>query len=165
MSIIKLNFDVQKPLLEVWQFGLDSSRIPEWQFDITDVKGAAGPVQGVGYAYTLVYRMWGKDFESPVQITRFEPPQTLETSGRTPIGGYFRSITQMRSLEVGTHIDWQMEYQLPLGLIGKILDYLIFRKAFENTVRKYNENYKAIAEGRHPPHQTVSEKRLLNHPT
>jgi hypothetical protein len=108
--------------------------------------------------------MWGRAFDSPVQITRFKPPHTLETSGRTPIGGYFMSTTQMRSAGVGTHIDWQMEYQLPLGLIGRILDFLLFRKAFENTARKYNENYKAVAEGRHPPHQTVSEKKLRNHP-
>lgn len=164
MSIIKLNFDVEKPLSDVWKFGLDSSRIPEWQFDISAVKGAAGQIQGVGYAYTLVYRIWGKDFESPVQITRFEPSHTLETSGRTPIGGYFKSTTQMRSLGAGTHIDWQMEYQLPLGLIGKTLDLLLFHKAFENTVRKYNENYKAVVEGRLPPHKTVSEKYLHSHP-
>ncbi len=158
MSIIKLNFDVDKPLAEVWDFGLDSSRIPEWQFDIAAVKGASGPIQGVGYSYTLVYKMWGRSFDSPVQIMRFEPPHILQTSGRTPIGGYFRSTTHMQARELGTQVDWQMEYQLPMGFIGKILDFLIFRKAFEQTVRKYNDNFKAVAEGRQPPHPTVSGK-------
>jgi hypothetical protein len=165
MSVIKLNFDVDKPLSEVWQFGLNSSRIAEWQFDISAVKGATGPIQGVGYAYTLVYRMWGREFDSPVQIIRFEPPHILVTSGRTPIGGHFKSTTQMRSTEIGTHIDWQMEYQLPLGLIGEFLDFLIFHKAFEKTVRKYNENYKAVAEGQHPPHRTIYEKKKDRQPT
>ena len=159
MSTINLTFDVQKPISEVWQFGLDTSRIPEWQFDIAAVKGANGPIQGVGYAYTLVYRMWGKDFDSPVQVTRFEPPETMETSGRTPIGGFFRSTTHMRAIELGTRVEWQMNYQLPLGLVGRLLDFLIFRKAFENTVRKYNDNFKAVLEGRQPPHQTLSEKK------
>jgi len=152
MQTIKLSFDVDKPLSEVWEFGLDSSRIPDWQFDISDVKNVSGPIQGVGYAYTLVYRMGGRDFDSPVRITRFEPPHTIETSGRTPIGGLFKSMTQMQAVESGTHIDWQMEYQLPLGFIGKILDFLQFRKAFKSTVRKYNDNFKALAEGRHLPH-------------
>ena len=57
-----------------------------------------------------------------------------------------------------------MEYQLPLGYIGKMLDFLLFRKAFENTVKKYNDNFKAVAEGRQPPHQTVSGERQGNHP-
>jgi uncharacterized membrane protein len=57
-----------------------------------------------------------------------------------------------------THIEWQMEYQLPLGFIGKMLDILVFRKAFENTVRKYNENFKAVVEGKQPPYQNVSRK-------
>ncbi len=162
MSTIKLEFDVDKPLSEVWQFGLDSKRIPEWQFDISAVKDVTGPIEGLGRVYTLVYRMWGRDFDSPVQITRFEPPFTLETSGKTPIGGFFRSSTHMQAVGSGTHIEWQMEYQLPLGLIGKLLDLLIFRKAFENTVRKYNDNFKAVAEGKSPPHQTVSGKKKGN---
>ncbi len=159
MSTIKLGFDVNRPLSEVWQFGLDSSRIPEWQFDIAAVKGANGPIQGVGYAYTLVYRMWGRDFDSPVQVTRFEAPHTMETSGKTPIGGFFRSTTHMQESDSGTHVDWQMEYQLPMGLLGRILDLLIFRNAFERTVRKYNDNFKALAEGRQPPHKTISENQ------
>lgn len=162
MPTIRLNFDVDKPLSEVWQFGLDSKRIPEWQFDISAVKDATGSIAALGHAYTLVYRMWGRDFDSPVQIMRFEPPHTLETSGRTPIGGFFRSTTHMQAVESRTHIEWQMEYQLPLGFIGKILDALIFRKAFENTVKKYNDNFKAVAEGRRPPHQTLSGKMYQN---
>lgn len=158
MSTIKLSFEVDKPLSEVWQFGVDSSRIPEWQFDISAVRGASEPIQGVGYSYILIYRIWGRAFDSPVHITRFEPPQLLETSGRTPIGGFFRSTTQMQPAGSGTHVDWQMEYQLPLGIFGKMLDFLLFRKAFERTVRKYNDNFKAVAEGRQPPHQTVSGK-------
>ncbi len=155
MSTIKLNFEVDKPLSDVWQFGLDSHRIPDWQFDISAVKNSTGFISGVGNAYTLVYRMGGRDFDSPVQVTRFEPPNHIETSGRTPIGGFFRSSTHMQAVGSGTHIEWQMEYKLPFGFIGKMLDFLIFRKAFENTVRKYNENFKAVVEGKQPPHKTV----------
>jgi uncharacterized membrane protein len=162
--MIKLSFDVSKPLSEVWEFGLDSNRIPDWQFDISSVKSANAAIQGVGDAYTLVYHMWRRDFDRPVQITRFEPPHIMETSGRTPIGGLFRSTTQMQATASGTHVDWQMDYQLPFGLIGKALDLLIFRKAFENTVRKYNDNFKALAEGRHAPHQTIRGKDKSKHP-
>jgi len=159
MSLIKLNFDVDKPLIEVWQFGSDIKRIPEWQFDIAGVKSAQDSIEGAGQEYTLVYRMWRRDFDSPVQVTQFEPPHKMETRGKTPIGGFFRSNTHMQAVESGTHIEWQMEYQLPLGYIGKFLDFLIFRKAFESTVRKYNDNFKAVAEGRQPPHQTVTRNR------
>ncbi len=158
MSIIKLEFDVDKPLLEVWNFGLDTARIPEWQFDISAVKNATGSIVGLGYAYTLVYHMWGRDFASPVHITRFDPPHAMETSGRTPIGGFFRSATRMLGAGLATHIAWQMEYQLPLGFLGKVLDLLLFHKAFERTVRKYNDNFKAVAEGKPPPHPNVSRQ-------
>ncbi len=163
MSTIILEFDVDKPLSEVWQFGLDSKRIPEWQFDISEVKEVTGPITGAGYAYTLVYQMWGKHFDSPVRVTRFEPPNMIETSGKTPIGGFFRSTTQMQAVEPGTHVTWQMEYQLPLGVIGKLLDFLVFRKAFENTVKKYIDNYKAVLKGQPPPHPTIMGNRQSNY--
>ncbi len=165
MSTIKLDFDVNKPLSDVWQFGLDSTRIPEWQFDISAVKDSNGFIAGVGHSYTLVYRLWGRSFDSPVKVTRFEPPHTIETTGKTPIGGLFRSSTHMQLVGLMTHIEWQMEYQLPLGFFGKILDSLVFRKAFEKTVRKYNDNFKAVLEGNPPPHQTVSATMRLNRST
>ena len=42
-------------------------------------------------------------------------------------------------------------------------EFLIFRKAFKNTVKKYCENFKAVAEGRQPPHQTISGKKYGNY--
>ncbi len=158
MSTIHLSFDVQKPLEEVWEFGLQTERIPEWQFDIAGVDEVQGSIHSPGYAYTLIYRIAGRDLRSPVQVTRFEPPTLIETSGRTPIGGVFCSTSRMQAAAQGTRVDWQMEYQLPLGIIGRFLDWLIFRRAFRETVRKYNENFKAIAEGRPAPHAAVSVK-------
>lgn len=70
----------------------------------------------------------------------------------------------MQAIELMTHIEWQKKYRLPLGFIGKVLNALIFRKAFGNTMKKYNDNFKTVAEGRQPPHQTLSGKRQQNDP-
>ncbi len=63
--MIRLSFDVDKPLSEVARFVLDSKKIREWQFDVSAVKDATSPVAALGHAYILVYRMWGSDFASP----------------------------------------------------------------------------------------------------
>jgi uncharacterized membrane protein len=39
-----------------------------------------------------------------------------------------------------------MEYELPGWFIGKIMDAVLFHRAFERTVRKYNANFKTLAE-------------------
>jgi hypothetical protein len=49
-----------------------------------------------------------------------------------------------------------MYYRLPGGPLGTLMDRLLFRAAFARTVREYNENFAALAEGRSPPHRLAA---------
>jgi uncharacterized membrane protein len=157
MGCIKLDFDVNAPVEQVWEFGLQAERIPEWQFDVVAVKGITGPIDHQGVKYTLVYKKAGRLLDSPVEVSRFEPENwTIETTGRTPLGGFFRSRTIMKSTgKTGTHVDWTMDYRLPGWFIGVLMDKLLFEKAFQRTVQKYNENFKMQAEITQGRKQTV----------
>jgi len=152
---INLTFKVDASLQQVWEFGLLPARIPDWQFDILAVRDAPEQICAAGQSYTLVYRRFGRDLPSRVTVSRYEPPTTVQTEGKTPLGGYFRSTTCMQPDGGGTRVDWSMDYRLPGGPLGGLLDALIFRRAFEQTVRKYNENFKAVIEGRPAPHPPI----------
>ena len=148
MGYIKLDFTVAAPVEHVWGFGLQAERIPEWQFDVVAVKGINGQIDRVGTKYTLVYKKAGILLNSPVEVSRFEPETfTVETTGKTPLGGYFKSCTTMRPInEQMTHVDWVMDYRLPGWILGVLLDKLLFEWAFRKTVQIYNRNFKLIAE-------------------
>ncbi len=149
MGLIKLDFDVDAPVERVWDFGLQAVRIPEWQFDVVAVKGIDGPIDCKGTKYILVYQKAGRLLESPVEVSRFEPETwTVETTGRTPLGGYFKSRTEMSAVAKNrTHIDWVMDYRLPGWFVGVLMDKLLFQMAFKRTVQRYNTNFKVLAEG------------------
>lgn len=148
VGFIELDFDVAAPVEHVWSFGLQVERIPEWQFDVVAVKGIDGSIDRKGTTYTLVYKKAGILLNSPVEVSRFEPENlTIETTGRTPLGGYFRSCTAMRRIgQQMTHVDWVMDYRLPGWVIGVLMDRLLFQWAFRRTVQQYNKNFKRLAE-------------------
>ena len=148
MGFIKLDFTVAAPAEHVWSFGLQAEKIPEWQFDVVAVKGISGPIDRKGIKYILVYKKAGFLLDSPVEVSRFEPENlTVETTGKTPLGGYFKSRTTMRRInEQSTHVDWVMDYRLPGWFFGVLMDRLLFERAFRKTVQKYNDNFKMLAE-------------------
>ena len=148
MGFIKLDFTVDAPVEHVWSFGLQAEKIPEWQFDVIAVKGISGSIDRKGAKYILVYKKAGILLDSPVEVSRFEPENlTIETTGKTPLGGYFKSRTTMlRISENTTHVDWVMDYKLPGWVFGVLMDRLLFVWAFRKTVQKYNKNFKMLAE-------------------
>lgn len=148
MGFIKLDFLVDAPVEHVWNLGLQAQKIPEWQFDVIAVKGISGPIDHKGTKYILVYKKAGILLNSPVEVSRFEPENlTIETTGQTPLGGYFKSCTTMWAInEQTTHVDWVMDYKLPGWIFGVLMDRLLFEWAFRKTVQKYNKKFKMLAE-------------------
>lgn len=155
MGTISLNFHVDVPLERVAMLYQQLERIPEWQYDILEVKDVSGPLDHVGASYTLVYWRMGRRLEQRMLVTHNDPPRVMQQTANTPLGGRMTSTTHLEASEGGTDIHWQMEYRLPGGLVGVILDKVLFRVAFERTVKQYNENFKALAEGAVPPHEPV----------
>ncbi len=146
MGQIKMHFFINAPLEQVWRFGLDQGRMPEWQPNIVRVK-KSGLFKSLSKpSYTLVYKLGFFEVESPIDIVDLLPYELVRTRGRTPIGGEFTACTKMKAVETGTIVDYHMDYQLPGGFLGRSLDRLIFNKGFENYVRRTNAAYKALAE-------------------
>jgi len=143
MGCILLHFTVNAAIYDVWQFGLQADKIPLWQYDVVRVKGITGAIDHSGTKYTLVYKKAGRFLESPVEVTRFEPEKyTIETTGVTPVKGFFRSTTVMEKLsDTITHVKWEMNYRLPRWFLGVLLDKVLFQWAFKKTIEMYVKNF------------------------
>lgn len=155
MGIIHLNFHINAPVERVATLYQQIERIPEWQYDILEVRDIDGPLNRVGASYTLVYWRMGRRLEQRMVVTQYDPPRVMQQTANTPLGGVMTSTTHLRPSNSGTDVSWQMEYRLPGGFLGNILDKLLFRVAFERTVKRYNENFKALAEGTELPYKPI----------
>ena len=159
MGHIRLTFHVNAPLERVAALYRDVERVPDWQYDILEVKDVSGPLDRVDASYTLVYWRLGRRLPQRMEITRYEPLALMQQTANTPLGGRMTSTTRLEPAAGGTDVHWEMDYRLPGGPLGELLDRLLFRRAFARTVREYNENFAALAEGRTPPHEPVRGHR------
>lgn len=155
MGTIHLNFHINAPIERVAMLYQQIERIPEWQYDILEVKDIDGPLGRVGASYTMVYWRMGRRLEQRMVVTQYDPPKVMQQTANTPLGGHMTSTTHLQPSDGGTDVSWQMEYCLPGGFLGVVLDKLLFRAAFERTVEQYNENFKALAEGTEPPYEPI----------
>ena len=127
--------------------GATLERIPEWQFDVCRIENISGPA-AEGNSYTTVHRRYGRTIINHVTFTNVVPGQSQESTGRSQLGGDFKAVTELIPLGHETLTHWHMEYNLPGGVFGSLFIDAIFRM----TLKNYAANFKALAEGRPPPH-------------
>jgi len=70
MRTIRLNFHVNAPIERVAALYQQIERVPEWQYDILEVKDVDGPPDHVVASYTLVYWRMGRRLEQRMVVTQ-----------------------------------------------------------------------------------------------
>lgn len=75
MGIIHLNFHINDPIEHVAMLYQQIERIPEWQYDILEVKDIDSPLNRVGASYTMVYWRMGRRLEQRMVVTQYDPPE------------------------------------------------------------------------------------------
>jgi Polyketide cyclase / dehydrase and lipid transport. len=74
----------------------------------------------------------------------------MEVAGTTPGGGKARYTVRNEAAGNGTDGTFEMEYELPGGLIGDLANKLFMERALERQMRHSNENLKALCEAQVP---------------
>jgi len=150
MGHIRDTFHIDAPLDVCWDIGTDASRQPEWSEGVLEVKDVTGRLDHVGAGYTRVFRVAGRHLEARFEVVRVEPLHFMEVTGTTPGGGRARYTVRNEAAGTGTDGTFEMEYELPGGLIGGLANKLFMERALERQMRHSNENLKALCEAQVP---------------
>lgn len=128
-------FLVRVPPERALEIAADPSRFPEFN-PLVRVPQRGGRVEEIGNVYDQVITL------GPISIsTRWEtvgvhpptiadrprpaPPWTTVEIGQLPVFGEWRSTTRYEGVKAGTLITHDLEYALPDGLVGRILDLML----------------------------------------
>ena len=155
MSSIQMAIHIDAPLDIVATLLQQVQRIPEWQFNVCDVKDLDVRMDHVKAGCTLVYRCMGRCMDRRMVITQYNPPEIVEQTATTTLGGRMYSCTHLEPAGNGTDVHWRIVYHLPGRFFGVAADRLLFRAMHRRTVRKNIENLKALAEGKLPAHEPL----------
>ncbi len=87
MVRIEESTEIKRPVEEVFAYSSDVENLPEWAGPAAEVRKERPGTPSVGDRFTLVQKFLGRRFESPCEVTAFEPNRRFEyrsTGGPVP---------------------------------------------------------------------------------
>jgi uncharacterized membrane protein len=137
---------IDAPVEVAWDVGRTAHRIPEWNTTVVSVKDATGPLDQPGAMYTAVLKIVGRPLEVRWRVDQVEPLRRAETTGVAPGGGTAGVVVAYEPEGSGTRMTVDVDYELPMGFLGEVVDKLFAERAIERDVRHSGENFKALVE-------------------
>lgn len=155
---------IDAPPEVVWQFVWDATRRPEWEVGVIAVKDVVGPLDQVGGRWTEVRRgPLGIPQEGTVVVTKVDPLKSFEVR-REGEGDESRVTHTVTPEDGGTRKTTESLFKFPGGFLGRIAETLFAEGFIRRHSNRCEENVKALAEGRYPPHPTPAVERKLATP-
>jgi uncharacterized protein YndB with AHSA1/START domain len=131
------------PIERVFALATDFERYPEWNVNYAEIKDVSGPVV-VGTRVTGIMRFMGRQVEGTGEIIEVDPPHLIRMSGTRPEGGHMDMTYRFTPAEPGTEYEFEIDYELPPGIIGQIADRLFVERAVDRDLRHTIENFEAL---------------------
>jgi hypothetical protein len=120
----------------VWDFVILPERMPEWNGELAEVRDVCGPMDRVGGGYRQVWRFMGRRLVAPGlwQVVAIDPMRHRVFRGVTPMGPVIGQ-DWFDSVDDGTVLTIEAEYEVPLGPFGVVVEPLM-RRMFTRTTRR-----------------------------
>ena len=146
MGHVHESIHVDAPVDVAWSVGRDANRIPEWNTTVASVKDVSGPLDVVGASYTAVSKIVGRPLDVAWRVERVEPKRLGEAVATAPGGGKARTRVAYEPDGSGTRMTLDLDYELPGGFLGGVVDKVFAERAIVRDVRHSQENFKALVE-------------------
>ena len=121
-------------------------RTPEWSPSVVSVRRLDSGPLGVGSTTESVVKILGTSQRAKGRCVVFDPPRRLAIQSLTNLGARSLSDTELVPEGSGTRLRAKLEYTVPGGGLGKLLNKLVaadqIRGEFEQGLRRF----KAMAE-------------------
>lgn len=112
---------VDAPPERVWSLMCDSSRLLEWNSELADVRDATPTLDHPGARYAQVWRILGRERLGRMEIVAVDPGRGREVRGTLPVGAAFSGRDLLEPSGGGTKISVQLDYEIPWGVLGRVL--------------------------------------------
>ena len=142
MIKIKKQIHIDAPVEKVFEFANKPENMPEIWPSMIKVDNIEKLSSG-GNEYDWDYKMAGMPFHGHTYTTEFEPNKHVVAENKTGIPSKF--VWDYRAHNGGTQLDLQVEYEVPVPLLGKLAEKAV-RKINENEAEVMLANLKVVAE-------------------
>jgi hypothetical protein len=125
----------------------DVDRLPEFSEMTVGIRNSPGRALRAGDRFEQVVRVLGKELESEWQVVAVEEPSLLHLVGTAPAGAKATLIERLSAEGQGTRVELDVEYDMPLGILGDAVDAVYLHSKNEEQADEILAKLKALCEG------------------
>lgn len=125
----------------------DLTRLTRWS-TITDSHDGSDEQLTLGQEFDQSIRVAGVKLPTHWRCVEYEPPGVVTYEATSPGGGRLHMRQSVEPMPYGSRIDLHVDYDLPGGVLGDLLDKLYVERRNEREAEHSLQNLKELVEGR-----------------
>jgi uncharacterized protein YndB with AHSA1/START domain len=137
---------IDAPVERVWEKVMDARCLGQWVTTHDSVEGAVSGAAEEGTSFTQRLKLAGKGFKVRWLIVEADAPRLARWRGEGPGGSAARVVYRLADEGDGTRFDYENEYELPGGILGKAAGALVSKAPARREARRSLANLKRLLE-------------------
>lgn len=148
MTTVTASFAIDRPVGEVFAYAADRRNRREMLPDnFTDFELGDGPTEGLGATFRFTIRSGRGDAASETTIVAFNPPTSFTEQTRTGDYSYQTRWSFLPDCD-GAIVHLTVEYPAPAGILNRLLDRGVARRALRRSLMVELVRLAAAIEGK-----------------
>jgi uncharacterized protein YndB with AHSA1/START domain len=131
---------------EVWDTVMDPSLLERWVTTHDSYEGAAAGPLNEGDEFTQKLRLAGKSFRVDWRVIEAKRPELARWEGDGPAGSTANVIYRLTAEDGGTRFDYENQFALPGGVLGKAAGGLLSAAPGSREARRSLERLRVLLE-------------------
>ncbi len=119
-DVVKQTIEIEAPIERVWDLVMDPDRLGEWVSIHEEVFDYAGGDLEQGSTFGQRMKLKGVPLKVRWEVTECEPPRRARWNGEAAAGAKARISYDLAESDGGTVFDYENEFELPAGKVGKL---------------------------------------------
>ena len=130
----------------VWDTVMDPSLLERWVTTHDSYEGASPGTLSKGDEFTQKLRLAGKSFKVVWRVVEADEPKLARWEGEGPAGSTAKVVYKLTAEDGGTRFDYENQFALPGGALGKVAGGLLSAAPGGREARKTLEKLRAVVE-------------------
>jgi uncharacterized membrane protein len=146
MGHIERSIELSAPADRVFDILVDLDRLPHWGTIVVRTDGIPEHPLEVGDTFTQVIRIAGKELDTDWQVVELAQPRHVLYDATGPAGGHLWMRQSVSATPEGSHVTFEIDYQLPGGFLGEAMDRILVERQNEEEAERSLQNLKRLVE-------------------
>lgn len=145
-DVVKQSIDIDAPIDRVWELVMDPERLGEWVSIHEAVSDTPAGDLEKGDTFRQRMKLKGVPLKVSWEVVECDAPKRARWQGEAAAGAKARIAYDLSERDGGTRFDYENEFELPAGKVGKLAGRAFNAMSGDREAKKSLERLKEILE-------------------